>query len=116
MIDTNPFDIECDEKIIRYNTPKGRNSLKEIPGAYTLKGKNGEDRYHGHTNNLQRRIKEHHWDKKKRFSLVECYPTKCKADAELLERKLLCKGKTKYNKSFVLCSPKKVNNTQENKK
>jgi len=52
------------------NTSKGRSVIPAKPGTYNLRDRNGEVIYEGLTNNLKRRIKEHHYDRSTHFSYV----------------------------------------------
>ena len=80
------------------NTKKSRNQLPEEPGGYNLKNRQGKTIYTGMTNNLNRRVKEHHYDKSKQFSSVTITPTKTKAQANQLENKRLASRKPPLNK------------------
>ncbi len=53
------------------NTPKGRSEIPEESGAYNLRNNKGVIIHTGVTNNLKRRIKEHHYDTSKPFASVE---------------------------------------------
>ncbi len=57
------------EKTFR-NSPKGRSEIPEKAGSYILLDKEGKGIYEGMTDNLKRRIKEHHYDKLKHFSYI----------------------------------------------
>ncbi len=81
------------------NTKKGRNSIPKKPGAYNLLDKNGKKKYTGHTNDLNRRIKEHHQDSQKHFSKVSTTETRSKQQANRIEDKRLAQSKPKYNKT-----------------
>ncbi len=61
--------MKLKEKTFR-NSPKGRSELPNCSGSYTLLDKHGKKIYEGTTNNLKRRIKEHHYDKSKEFSYI----------------------------------------------
>ena len=52
------------------NTPKGRAEIPNCSCIYTLLDKNGKEVYNGETNNLNVRIKEHHYDKTKSFKFI----------------------------------------------
>ncbi len=78
------------------NTPKGRSELPSRPGAYNLKNQKGEVIYTGMTENLNRRIKEHHYDKSKHFAYITITPTKSKHEANMIENNRL-----KYHKSAL---------------
>lgn len=53
------------------NSPKGRSEIPNRSGSYILLDKRGKKIYEGITNNLKRRIKEHHYDKSKDFSYIK---------------------------------------------
>ncbi len=80
------------------NTPKGRSSIPSKPGSYTLKSRSGKALYYGETNNLNRRIKEHYYDKAKHFSSVSIIPTKTKKQAERIEDRRLSQKNPPLNK------------------
>ncbi len=80
------------------NTKKGRTSIPSTPGAYTLKDQKGNPKYQGMTKNLNRRIKEHHYDKSKHFAKASVTPTKSKSQAKRIEKKRLSNRKPAYNK------------------
>ena len=80
------------------NTPKSRREIPPKPGSYTLKNKSGKPLYYGETNNLNRRIKEHHYDKTKQFSRVSITPTKTKTQAKKIEDRRLHQRKPPLNK------------------
>lgn len=80
------------------NTPKGRSELPSKPGTYNLKNRNGETIYTGMTKNLNRRIKEHHYDKSKHFSYITFISTKSKQQAKKIEKKRLKYHKPSLNK------------------
>ena len=80
------------------NTPKGRSELPSKPGTYNLKNRNGETIYTGMTKNLNRRIKEHYYDKSKHFSYITFTPTKSKQQAKRIEKKRLKYHKPSLNK------------------
>ncbi len=80
------------------NTKKGRNSIPAAPGAYTLKNRKNKATYQGMTKNLNRRIKEHHYDKTKPFATVSITKTKTKAQANKIENRRLSNKKPAYNK------------------
>jgi len=52
------------------NTARGRSVIPATPGFYVLKNKYGTIIYSGLTTNLKRRIKEHHYDRSKKFSYI----------------------------------------------
>lgn len=79
------------------NTPKGRSELPSKPGTYNLKNRNGETIYKGSTKNVNRRIKEHHYDKSKSFSYITFRPTKSKEQAKKIEKKRLKHHKLSLN-------------------
>lgn len=81
------------------NTNKSRNQIPKKPGAYNLKNRQGKTTYTGMTKNLNRRIKEHHYDKSKHFTSVTITPTKTKIQANKLENKRLSSKKPAYNKT-----------------
>ena len=67
------------------NTPKGRSELPTKRGEYDLKNRKGEVIYKGKTKNINRRIKEHHYDKSKDFSYITIIPKKSQKEAKRLE-------------------------------
>lgn len=81
------------------NTKKSRSEIPKKPGAYNLKNRKSETVYTGMTNNLKRRIKEHHYDKSKQFASVTVKPTKTKAQANRIENRRLSSKKPKENKT-----------------
>lgn len=81
------------------NTPKGRRQIPSKPGSYVLKDRNDKTLYYGETKNLNRRIKEHHYDKSKHFSLVSVTPTQTKSQARKLEDRRLQQKKPPLNKT-----------------
>lgn len=80
------------------NTQKGRKNIPTTPGAYTLKDRKRKEMYQGMTKNLNRRIKEHHYDKTKHFAFVSITPTKTKVQANKIENRRLSNKKPTYNK------------------
>lgn len=80
------------------NTPKGRSEIPIQPGAYNLRKRNGEVIYTGMTSNLKRRITEHHYDRKKRFSYITITETKTKQKAKKVESKRLRYSKPSKNR------------------
>jgi len=80
------------------NTKKGRSQVPSRPGAYNLRNRSEKVIYTGETKDLNRRIKEHHYDRSKQFSKVSITPTKSKASAEKIEQKRLKSGKPPQNK------------------
>ena len=80
------------------NTKKSRNQIPKKAGAYNLKNQQGKTTYTGMTKNLNRRIKEHHYDKSKQFASVSITPTRTKAQANKLENKRLSSKKPTQNK------------------
>ncbi|MFW9970474.1 MAG: GIY-YIG nuclease family protein [Candidatus Odinarchaeota archaeon] len=80
------------------NTPKSRREIPSKPGSYALKTQSGKSLYYGETNNLNRRIKEHHYDKSKHFSKVSITPTKTKSQAKKIEDRRLHQKKPPLNK------------------
>lgn len=80
------------------NTPKGRSGIPTKPGAYNLRNRNGEIIYTGITENLKRRIKEHHYDKSKHFAYITITSTKTKKQAKNIETKRLKYKKPRLNK------------------
>ena len=50
------------------------------------------------TKNLNRRVKEHHYDKNKHFASVSITPTRTKSKAETIEARRLKSNKPKENK------------------
>lgn len=58
------------------NTPKGRSEIPKKSGAYNLRNKKGVVIHTGITTNLKRRIKEHHYDKSKKFTYITIITTK----------------------------------------
>lgn len=80
------------------NTKKGRSEIPKKSGAYNLKNSQGKTVYTGMTKNLNQRIKQHHYDKKKHFAAASVTPTKSKAKAKQVEKKRLSNNKPKYNK------------------
>ncbi len=80
------------------NTKKGRSSAPESPGVYRLKAKDGKTNYEGSTNNLQRRIKEHHRDPNKHFSKFTYEQKESTRDARTKEKSDLKKDKPPENK------------------
>jgi len=50
------------------------------------------------TKNLNRRIKEHHYDKSKHYAKVSITPTKTKSQAKRIEKQRLSNRKPSYNK------------------
>ncbi|MFW9970472.1 MAG: GIY-YIG nuclease family protein [Candidatus Odinarchaeota archaeon] len=69
------------------NTPKGRSELPSRPGDYILKNRKGKTIYQGETDNIKRRINEHHYDKSKHFSYITVTPKKSKEEAKKIERR-----------------------------
>ena len=80
------------------NTPKGRSEIPAKPGAYNLRNKSGEIIYTGETENLKRRIKEHHYDKTKHFSSITITSTKTKKQAKNIETRRLRAKKPRLNR------------------
>ena len=80
------------------NTKKSRREIPKSPGAYNLRNKSGKVVYTGMTKNLNRRIKEHHYDKTKHFASVSITPTRTKSKAEAVEERRLKSNKPKENK------------------
>ena len=80
------------------NTRKSRNHIPKSPGVYNLKNRQGKTVYTGMTKNLNRRIKEHHYDKSKHFAGVAITPTKTKAQANKIEDIRLSNKKPAHNK------------------
>jgi len=80
------------------NTPKGRRIIPSKPGSYTLKNRSGKSLYYGETNDLNRRIKEHHYDNTKHFSRVSITPTQTKTQAKKIEDRRLRQKKPPLNK------------------
>lgn len=80
------------------NTKKNRSQIPKSPGAYNLKNRQGQTVYTGMTKNLNRRIKEHHYNKSKHFSRVAITPTKTKGQANRYEDRRLSNKKPAYNK------------------
>ena len=85
-------------KKIYSNTKKSRNYIPKKSGVYNLKNRQGNTVYTGMTKNLNRRIKEHHYDKSKHFTHVSITPTKTKAQANKIEDRRLSNKKPAYNK------------------
>ncbi len=69
------------------NTPKGRSELPSRSGAYILKNRKGKKVYQGDTDNIKRRINEHHYDKSKRFSYITVTTKKSKEEAKKIEKR-----------------------------
>ncbi len=67
------------------NSPKGRSEIPEKAGSYILLDKEGKGIYEGMTDNLKRRIKEHHYDKSKEFSYIRIKKMVKMAKNEILE-------------------------------
>ncbi len=80
------------------NTKKSRNQIPKSPGVYNLKNRQRKTVYTGMTKNLNRRIKEHNYDKSKHFTYVVITPTKTKAQANKIEDYRLSNKKPAYNK------------------
>jgi excinuclease UvrABC nuclease subunit len=80
------------------NTKKSRNQLPKSPGAYNLKNRQGKTFYTGMTKDLNRRVKEHHYDKSKHFDRVTITPTKTKTQANKIENSRLSNKKPATNK------------------
>ncbi|UYP46500.1 hypothetical protein NEF87_002785 [Candidatus Lokiarchaeum ossiferum] len=80
------------------NTKKSRSKIPKSPGVYNLKSKSGKTAYTGMTNNLNRRIKEHHQDPSKHFSKVSVKTTKTRAQANSIENRRLKNNKPSGNK------------------
>ena len=80
------------------NTPKSRREIPSKPGSYTLKTRGDKALYYGETNDLNRRIKEHHYDTTKHFSKVSITPTKTKTQAKKIEDRRLRQKKPPLNK------------------
>ena len=80
------------------NTSKGRKEIPSVSGTYNLKNREGKTIYTGMTKNLNRRIREHHYDKFKRFSYVSITPTKSKNVAKLIENRRLKARTPRLNK------------------
>ncbi len=80
------------------NTKKSRSQIPRSPGAYNLKNRQGQTVYTGMTKNLNRRIKEHHYDKTKQFTRVAITPTKTKSQANKVEDIRLSNKKPAKNK------------------
>jgi excinuclease UvrABC nuclease subunit len=80
------------------NTKKGRESVPEKPGVYNLKNREGETTYTGHSNNVKKRIKQHHADPDKHFASVSVDTKKSKREAQSTEKKRLDKKKPRDNK------------------
>lgn len=80
------------------NTLKSRREIPSKPGSYTLKNRSGKALYVGETNNLNRRIKEHHYDTTKHFSKVSITPTRSKSQARKIEDRRLHQRKPPLNK------------------
>lgn len=80
------------------NTKKSRNQIPKSPGVYNLKNRQGKTVYTGMTKNLNRRIKEHHYDKSKHFDRVAITQTKSKAQANKIEDRRLSSKKPAQNK------------------
>ena len=80
------------------NTPKGRREIPSKPGSYALKTRSGKSLYYGETKDLNRRIKEHHYDKTKHFSNVAITPTRTKTQAKKIEDRRLHQKKPPLNK------------------
>lgn len=53
------------------NSPKGRSEIPNCSGSYVLLDNYGKKIYEGITDNLNIRIKEHHYDKSKDFSYIK---------------------------------------------
>ena len=64
------------------NSPKGRSELPSQPGAYILKNRKGKTIYQGETDNIKRRINEHHYDKSKQFSFITVTKKKSKEETK----------------------------------
>ena len=80
------------------NSPKGRSEIPAKPGTYNLRNRNGKVIYTGMTNDLKRRIKEHHYDKSKHFTYITITSTKTKQQAKKIEMKRLKYHKPSLNK------------------
>jgi len=80
------------------NTKKGRNKIPKKPGAYNLKDKGGKTIYTGSSKNVNRRIPEHHRDKKKHFASASITITPTKRKAKKIEKKRLKARKPLLNK------------------
>lgn len=80
------------------NTSMGRSKIPAKPGTYNLRSRNGEVIYTGLTNNLKRRIKEHHYDRSSQFSYVTFSKAKTKKQAKSIEMKRLKRRKPILNK------------------
>lgn len=80
------------------NTKKGRSKIPSKPGAYNLKDRNGHVVYTGMTKDLNRRVKEHHYDKSMHFAKVSITPTKTKSSADKIEDRRLKSRKPPQNK------------------
>ncbi|MFX1394821.1 MAG: GIY-YIG nuclease family protein [Promethearchaeota archaeon] len=80
------------------NTKKSRNLIPKKPGAYNLKDKSGKVVYTGMTKDLNRRVKEHHYDKSKHFASVSITPTRSKSKAKTIEKRRLKSNKPSENK------------------
>lgn len=84
------------------NTPKGRSELPSQPGAYILKNRNGKTIYQGETDNIKRRINEHHYDKSKHFSFITVTEKKSKEEAKKIESRRIRVQKPSKIKRQVL--------------
>jgi len=67
-------------------------------GAYNLRDRNGKVIYTGMTNDLNRRVKEHHYEKSKHFASVSITPTRSKSQAKVIEKQRLKSHKPSENK------------------